>query len=1225
MAPNRWFDQHGVYWDDKSDSSEDVLEQYHPDDDDWDEEEPLSRQDILRRKKRKGVTKKKLNLNEEDESNWSDNASLEQAADATRKRKRNAAAPTQTRKKRSHPLPAEALPSTSRSRLKRKKEDSAAIVADQEPSPSEQAGTSPTERPPGAVTQPTNRLGATSRQPRKRKKAKLQVEAPADILATPPPTTRPSRARALPAPIQEDTGMPVMETEPKMTLGRRRGTRLGPIPLESAAPNAENVENIVIDVMPPTPEHSSPDDLEPPYHLSPPGAHYANFSPLRPASEELNSPTVPEVPEEFIGLVDFKNMSSIPQSLDFSGSSSYPYPLDLGFHYISPGHGRNPGSARATAGATVAPVDINTIPPATFSDSDSPPGRSSRKPIDPIPWTLLYDIPVGNEPASNGDAGAPKTSRLLRSTDVVAGPLRSAERTGHRDWALRKSSLSRMTLASPPEPDPPLALNESVLGANDYIPLESPVSLRRSARGSKAGKGKTKVPAGGPEVRGKRAQKGNRASQTPGKEETDNRVSAVSAETEKTPLRVSEPPQPPQMQWESIAPRPRPEPRQHSASIVAAALWSKAIDEDTTATNPEPPAPRPRGRRLETSPERPRWPPHPGHIYCERCFRDDCARWLRIQHSALDAVETLGGDGVLRDLRAMGRQLEQMWRDTVTFAASRSHDVVDIEEELRRALKDFEYETAVKSVPVAASAAAERGVKRKKGEEARQQQRPAPSLAAATAAEAAGERARMNPVPVQRSPADVFRNLPADVKGFLLLRYLAAARREENIWGRNAARRAAAATVKKSIDALQRHIGVSTPELKRLEVHFGSLLGEARARSYSAHDRQLRGHSWWSFDDTLVVAHRQLEAAMSGLPGLSSPARSSPARSSSTPCSTRVEARSSMSARSGSPFPPASLASAFDNTLASKARSVMIGALNKSAAVAREAAERLGRNIWGVDKNGAGPRSAGVNSRSMFNYDRTHDELDGLRRTAMADKSGSAVLLLRIGEAIAHVRARRHEPRGEAEFLGSDTVSVPAIYEEYWSGDVDAEAGREGAPPSPPARKRRRSERSTAATTRFAANGDADRGGDAPVLACVNCSESRAVHRRAARQTQVASDERMPWMKPLMWAYGLDEGTAARMAPEDLFRQIAQRPGTRTVQIAGLLFLIDVTGGETRVVLVEMRSIFDDIWKERADKAVPKQESHHGEDDNSKVATPPLPMGLWEKWQDGELTGYSML
>ena len=120
------------------------------------------------------------------------------------------------------------------------------------------------------------------------------------------------------------------------------------------------------------------------------------------------------------------------------------------------------------------------------------------------------------------------------------------------------------------------------------------------------------------------------------------------------------------------------------------------------------------------------------------------------------------------------------------------------------------------------------------------------------------------------------------------------------------------------------------------------------------------------------------------------------------------------------------------------------------------------------------------------------------------------------------------------------------------------------------------------------------------VLPCLYCSGSEVFGK--------------PWTMPLMWTFGFTDEQVEWTSEDDLISIVRGRGGVSVDPVAGLEILVDGTGGETRVVLVGMGSVFDDIMMLEEED----EEEEEGESIDNLVRQP---LGVREDWDGGVLTG----
>ncbi|KAK3312925.1 hypothetical protein B0H66DRAFT_631812 [Apodospora peruviana] len=98
-----------------------------------------------------------------------------------------------------------------------------------------------------------------------------------------------------------------------------------------------------------------------------------------------------------------------------------------------------------------------------------------------------------------------------------------------------------------------------------------------------------------------------------------------------------------------------------------------------------------------------------------------------------------------------------------------------------------------------------------------------------------------------------------------------------------------------------------------------------------------------------------------------------------------------------------------------------------------------------------------------------------------------------------------------------------------------------------------------------------------PNLPCTYCAESEAFNRMEARRPYTRSQRLdKPWVKPLIWAFGMDSETVASMRADDFAGLLIER-GAQETENSEHRCLVYVCQGDTRVVLVGMGSVFDEL------------------------------------------------
>ncbi len=528
---------------------------------------------------------------------------------------------------------------------------------------------------------------------------------------------------------------------------------------------------------------------------------------------------------------------------------------------------------------------------------------------------------------------------------------------------------------------------------------------------------------------------------------------------------------------------------------------------DDTQTRPELDTSPVWTEGVPTSPPEREWPPPEGHIYCERCFRDDCARYFRIRDVVSDVIDLLGGDRALSDLQEMARgakEAEEQYKNSLPASAWLSGG----------AYADDNKGSKTRSKR-----------KRKPPPQGQQQE---------------GESANSRYLRLSLI------RLPSDIKLlFLLRRYLlrARSRLKAGPSRRQGQEKESVQVAGEFLNSLRREVGLSAHQAESLEKGYNeTILGlvddwpanEALEQS----GRNFRSREWWKFDETLLEAHRQLSST------------------SASPMSSSPQSQPLM-------MPPFD----FDATLATKAMNVAVN---------------------GFFSNEEQKKKKGKQRASV-------EELTRFRRTAGFDKPTAGVLR-KIGEEIA--------------------TSASA----FNKNQKDPQTPANNEPP----RKRQRSSSSSRPSSSPTPSGDS------ACLPCLYCSESEAVLQRKARNQHTlegsleeARYPNKPWVKPLMWLYGLDEVRAAHVTAMDFFRMMDERGAIRAT-VAGLTILVDGTGDKRRIVLEKMKSELDELL-EWEPQEVLRGEGRAGLDSGRREFQPVLGLGLLENWKSGKLLGSSTL
>jgi hypothetical protein len=376
----------------------------------------------------------------------------------------------------------------------------------------------------------------------------------------------------------------------------------------------------------------------------------------------------------------------------------------------------------------------------------------------------------------------------------------------------------------------------------------------------------------------------------------------------------------------------------------------------------------------------------------------------------------------------------------------------------------------------------------------------------------------------QAREAPHFTEYPADIVGLVLLRVMAERPGSGLTRGRQE-------EVNKQLESLREEVGVGSNVFEFLTTVCRSMVMRWRVRQMKARGGQPSGQGedswWWEFDHALQTASRDQVAAHREL------------RASTQP-------------------------SFFARTLTQKAKDAASVSLT-----AKEAATARARGIGG-DAGGTADSTGELN------------QLDWV----LGATRPSNFFLKSVGDRIAQARQN----------LESNTTTTTT--------SPNAKRSRGTSAPPPPPKRRKPSTTDSSPEP----------------LPCINCSESLAararVHTASQRMghrefsahpdptypyllpgstTPYNSNKYMsyvdpdpkPWLKPLMWAFHMDLEAAMRVrSADEFFRLVVDSRAVEVVDaidaVGGLSvdggavkFMVDVAGDRTRVVLMEMRGVFD--------------------------------------------------
>ncbi|EAQ90359.1 predicted protein [Chaetomium globosum CBS 148.51] len=224
----------------------------------------------------------------------------------------------------------------------------------------------------------------------------------------------------------------------------------------------------------------------------------------------------------------------------------------------------------------------------------------------------------------------------------------------------------------------------------------------------------------------------------------------------------------------------------------------------------------------------PRGLARPGSVYCETCFRDDLARWIRIRDGVVRVLHLLGGDTALEELRILTLDVEEAELSlTEEYQASR------IAGEDLGSPPPSEY---------ASSSSEPEGEAEGPGEEA-----------------VAAKKIIVMSESGYSWEAPHFNEYPSDTVGIVLLRILA----ERPTSGLNRAQRD---EVNGLLDSLRQDVDISPRFFQAMTTVGRNLVVRWRMKRLPKDEPGQQntpgkaGHWWWDFDDTLQTAHEEISA-----------------------------------------------------------------------------------------------------------------------------------------------------------------------------------------------------------------------------------------------------------------------------------------------------------------------------------------------------------------------------
>jgi hypothetical protein len=563
-------------------------------------------------------------------------------------------------------------------------------------------------------------------------------------------------------------------------------------------------------------------------------------------------------------------------------------------------------------------------------------------------------------------------------------------------------------------------------------------------------------------------------------------------------------------------------------------------------------------------------PPRRGNVYCETCFRDDLARWARLRDAVVRILFLLGGDEALAELRVLSREVEEAEREEAEKAAARH---------ARRGRSG--------------------GESRRGGGSGRLRSPPPPEYQEASSDEEEEEGEEEDAKPVGKATRGRKTKGKEAGKG----------KGKGTAKGRAKGR----LTAKKLIVVADD--GFRTWESPHFNEYQVEIVGLVLLRVLAERP-------------TTAVSEAKMAEVKQMLEGLRQDIGIGPKLfdAMTALCKAMVLRR-----RVKEPFDMRSVRPAgenekwwweFDDALqaassqlpATKEPSFFAGTLAKKANAAADAALRARE---------AATAQTGDDSCQVGSLARLEQTL-GLTVP-------SNVFLKTIGEKLAQARQ---------DLLNTASAAQPPT-----STTQSKRKQPPSGPSSPPKRRKPSPEEPQSTINPTLLSNEAP--SDEPVpLPCTYCSESTAslyryyAQRRTARlgaDNSGTTPELKPWTHPLMWSFHLPLDAANRITKaDDWFRMVASSRDVRVVQVpepdtglpAVVKFMVDVMGGKTRIVLMELKDVFE-IALERDQTRVRFEMPTvvMREDPMNSAWRNALglarPVGRWENWRGGRLEGFS--
>lgn len=601
-------------------------------------------------------------------------------------------------------------------------------------------------------------------------------------------------------------------------------------------------------------------------------------------------------------------------------------------------------------------------------------------------------------------------------------------------------------------------------------------------------------------------------------------------------------------------------------------------------------------------------PARPGNVYCEVCFRGDCARWTRVRDGVIKILRLVGGDSALEELRELAQVVEE--------AEEAEEETISYQHTLRQ-----------------------QGRTRKRLKSPPPPVRQLESDSDETDDDWGSFAKIKGRVPAKKIiilpngdtvETRSLQDSPSDVAGLVLLRILV----EQHMPDLHRTQRAEANRV---IEALRKDIGLSVKQLGTLSAGCRALLVSFR-RGTSKSLRQRTGQRnaswWWEFDQALRDAHRQQPAEALPSPSAFATVLAKKAKEAEVALATMASKAQDQgfSSLDCTDTKIQDLPDVRPENLAQLERA--LGCNIPSDVFLKRIGERLGHAIWTLT------RFPSHRTAKKHPYDE-HD----LAITPSPKRRKPTSSFFTTHSSFQDQPPHRHP------------VPLPCINTTTTTASFTPTSILKSNPPSPPTSSSPSSTplplpclycAESGASLRRAAERPFPRGSNKRgkknrrnELIGHGASRDRDIFSGAEEERGEEDNETQPWVKPLMWTFGYSYGEAVRVGTVLEFVEVIRRGRGGRVGVVevgrgeegdqeeggggAIKFLVDVVGvketeddedgGEergVRIVLIEMKSVFETIWewKSRDDKRGRRVRFEA-----------PVAVGVWEKWREGELEG----